>query len=184
MLVIGASEQYSHNPVPIRMVPCRGCLKRYQSISFLISFLRPNKDGRGEGGVRHLEKEAFAILYAVQKLDYYLSGTVFTIKTDHHPLKYPIEAEWTNKKIQQWELKLIGYNYKIEYLAGRDNTCADLLLRIPKQLETGADDKAFQINVINSHRLKWRPTWEDQGVGESKTITGPHWIDIETKSRR
>lgn len=82
-----------------------------------------------------IEKEAFAILYAVQKLDYYLSGAVFTIKTDHQPLKYLLEAEWMNKKIQQWALKLSGYNCKIEYLAGRDNTCADLLSRILKQLE-------------------------------------------------
>ena len=72
-----------------------------------------------------IEKGAFAILYHVQKLDYYLSGAVFTIKTNHQPLKYLFEAEWTNKKIQQWALKLSGYNCKIEYLVGRDNTCAD-----------------------------------------------------------
>ena len=55
-------------------------------------------------------------------------------------------------------------------------------MRIPKQLETesiklepGMDDKAFHINV---HRLEERPTWEDQGVGESETITDPHWTDI------
>ena len=45
-----------------------------------------------------IEKEAYAIMYAVQKLDYYLSGAIFTIKTDHKPLKYLLEAEWTNKK--------------------------------------------------------------------------------------
>ena len=82
-----------------------------------------------------IEKEAYAIMYAVQKLDYYLSGAIFTIKTDHKPLKYQLEAEWTNKKIQQWALKLSGYDCKIEYLAGKDNTCADLLSRIPEQLE-------------------------------------------------
>ena len=37
-----------------------------------------------------IEKEAFAILYAVQKLDYNLSWAVFT---DHQPLKYLLEAE-------------------------------------------------------------------------------------------
>ena len=60
-----------------------------------------------------IEKEVLAILYSVQKLDYYLSGAVFTIKTDHQPLKYLLEAEWMNKKIQQWVLKLGGYNYKM-----------------------------------------------------------------------
>ena len=90
-----------------------------------------------------------------------------------------------DKKQQQWALKLSGYNCRIEYLAGRDNTCADLLSRIPKQLETesiklapGVDDNAFQINIINSHRLEGRPTWEYQGLGESETITDPHSTDI------
>ena len=59
----------------------------------------------------------------------------FVIKTDHKPLQYLFEANWTNKKIQQWALRLSGYNCRIEYLAGRENTCADLLSRIPKLLE-------------------------------------------------
>lgn len=39
-----------------------------------------------------IEKEDFAIMYAVQKLDYYLCGTTFTIKNDHKPLLYLLEA--------------------------------------------------------------------------------------------
>ena len=99
-----------------------------------------------------IEKEAYAIMYALKKLDYYLSGSVFTIKMDHKQLRYLLEQEWTNKKSQQWALKLSGYNCKIEYLAGRENTCADLLLRIPKQseaesieLEPEVDNKAYQV---------------------------------------
>ena len=108
-----------------------------------------------------IEKEAFTIMYALKKLDYYLSGVVFTIKTDHQPLRYLLEAEWTNKKIQLWAFKFSGYNCRIDYLAGKDNTCTDLLSRLPKQLEAesvelepGVDDKAYQVQVINSHRVK------------------------------
>ena len=50
-------------------------------------------------------------------------------------------------------------------------------------LEPGVDDKAFQINVITSHRLEGRPSWEDQGVGETETITDPHWTDIVRQSQ-
>ena len=107
-----------------------------------------------------IEKEVFAIMYALKKLDYYLSGAVFTIKTDNQPLQYLLEMEWTNKKIQQWAFKLSGYNYKIEYLAGKDNMYTNLLSRLLKQLEAesvelepGVDDKAYQVQVINSHRL-------------------------------
>lgn len=80
-----------------------------------------------------IDREAYAIMYALQKLDYYLSGVMFTIKTDHKPLQYLLETDWANKKIQQRGLKLSGYKCKIEYLAGKNNTCADLLSRIPQK---------------------------------------------------
>ena len=35
-----------------------------------------------------VEKEAYAIHFALQKLDYYLHNAQFIIKTDHKPLKY------------------------------------------------------------------------------------------------
>ena len=40
-----------------------------------------------------IEKEVYAIVYALQKLDYYLNGAQFTIKTDHKPLKYLFKAD-------------------------------------------------------------------------------------------
>ena len=35
-----------------------------------------------------VEKEAYAIHFSLQKLDYYLHSAEFVIKTDHKPLKY------------------------------------------------------------------------------------------------
>lgn len=32
-------------------------------------------------------------MYVLQKLDYYLNGVVFTIKTDHKPLQYLLEQK-------------------------------------------------------------------------------------------
>ena len=108
-----------------------------------------------------IEKETYAIVYALEKLNYYLSGA------DHKRLQYLFEANWTNKKIQQWALKLSGYNCRMEYLAGRENTCVDLLSRIPKQMERESisvlpvDDRAYQINAINSHRIEKKPSADD-----------------------
>lgn len=82
-----------------------------------------------------IEKDAYAIAYALQMMPYYLDGEEFVIKTDHKPLKYLFEADWTNRKIQMWALKLSGYNCRIEYLSSKKNACADLLSRIPKWLE-------------------------------------------------
>ena len=132
-----------------------------------------------------IEKEAYAIMYAVQKLDYDLSGAVFTIKTDHKPLKYRLEAEWTNRKIQEWALKLSGYNCTIEYLADKDNTCADLLSRILKQLEEesidlepGVDDRAYQVNVLNEHTQKDRPELEEDQAKVFAIISDLHWREV------
>ena len=107
-----------------------------------------------------IEKEAYAIIYALQKLDYLLRGATFIIKTDHKPLQYLFKADWKNKKIQQWALRISEYNCKIEYLSARENTFADLLSRIPNKLKLESekvkqvDDKVYQINVLNSHNLE------------------------------
>ncbi|KAK3107412.1 hypothetical protein FSP39_013983 [Pinctada imbricata] len=113
-----------------------------------------------------IEKEAFAIHYALQKLDHYLHGAQFTIKTDHKPLKYLLDSPMQNKKIQLWALSIAGYNCKIEYVKGEDNHCADLLSRIPHpktskkskkfEDEPDIDDRAFEIGVINSNEFNPR----------------------------
>ena len=65
-----------------------------------------------------------------------------------------------NKKIQLWALGLSGFNCKVEYIEGVQNTCADLLSRSPQEskdnptdhtYEPDVSDKAFEINVINSN---------------------------------
>ena len=43
-------------------------------------------------------EEAFAIFYAVQKLDQYLHDSEFVIRTDHKPLRYIMDSPVQNKK--------------------------------------------------------------------------------------
>ena len=45
-----------------------------------------------------VEKEAFAIHFALQKLDYYLHNSQFVIRTDHKPLKYLLESPMQTRK--------------------------------------------------------------------------------------
>jgi hypothetical protein len=63
-----------------------------------------------------IEKEAYAIHFALQKLDHYLHNAEFVIRTDHNPLKYILDAPMQNKKIQLWALTIAGYNCKVEYM--------------------------------------------------------------------
>ena len=117
-----------------------------------------------------VEKEAFAIHFALQKLDYYLHNAQFVIKTDHKPLKYLLESPMQNKKIQLWALSMSGYNCTIEYIAGVTNTCADLLSRHPDNVKKSSDnlndkesedqvvldvnDNLFEINVLDSSQFE------------------------------
>ena len=43
-----------------------------------------------------IEKEAFPLHYALQKLDHYLHGAEFIIKTDHKTLNYLLESPMQN----------------------------------------------------------------------------------------
>ena len=113
-----------------------------------------------------VEKEAYAINYALQKLDHYLHNAKFTIKTDHKPLKYILSAPMQNKKIQLWALNLSAYNCDVTYLSGRENVIADLLSRVPEGTRTSSctngqsdpdipdlNPNAFEINTLNSNKF-------------------------------
>ena len=115
-----------------------------------------------------VEKEAYAIHFALQKFDYYLHYSQFVIKTDHKPLKYLLESPMQNKKIQMWALRMSGYNCSIEYIEDTTNTCADLLSRHPDKVnETqnsdeeidgdqtvlDVNDYLFEINVLDSNQF-------------------------------
>ena len=86
-----------------------------------------------------IEKEAYAIFYAVTKLNYILYGAHFTIKTDHQPLIYLLNAPSNNKKIQNWMLQLSAYNCRIEHIKGTDNAMADMLSRAPEASQQKQD---------------------------------------------
>ena len=61
-----------------------------------------------------VEMEACAIHFALQKLDHYLHGAQFVIKTDHKPLICLLGSPMQNKKIQLWALSMAGNNCTIE----------------------------------------------------------------------
>lgn len=52
----------------------------------VFSITQALRDATGMGGVQ--ERETYAIMYVLRKLDYYLSEAVFTVKTDHKPLAF------------------------------------------------------------------------------------------------
>jgi hypothetical protein len=89
-----------------------------------------------------IEKEAYALVYALQKLRPYLLGADFTIYVDHKPLKCLFTKEMNNTKIQRWGILLAEYGAKIEYRRGVHNVRADSLSRLPSDSGLGEADIA------------------------------------------
>jgi hypothetical protein len=77
-----------------------------------------------------IERESLAILFGIERFRMYLYGLKFTVKTDHKPLVSMFSS--INKhlppRIERWVMRLIPYNFTVEYHPGRSNS-ADYLSR-------------------------------------------------------
>ena len=82
-----------------------------------------------------IEREAYAIVYALQKLRPYLYGAEFTIYTDQKPLLSLFLQEQRNSRTQRWAVLIAEYGAPIEYRKGRNNVRADMLSRIHPKYE-------------------------------------------------
>lgn len=76
------------------------------------------------------EKELLALVLVVKKWRTYLLGQKFKIHTDQQALKYLVEQRIGTSSQKKWVSKLIGYEFTVEYKAGRENKVADALPRI------------------------------------------------------
>ena len=74
-------------------------------------------------------------------------------------MDFPVQ----NKKIQHWTTNIQGYNYKIEYIEGKKNVCADILSHLAHRPSDSNDDndpsspdiidKMFEVSMINSSNI-------------------------------
>lgn len=77
------------------------------------------------------EKEALAILEAIKKWKHYLASTSVIIRTDQESLKYIHDQRLIEGIQHKLMVKLLDFNYKVEYKKGKENKVADALSRVP-----------------------------------------------------
>ena len=75
------------------------------------------------------EKEALAILEALRKWRHYLLGNELVIKTDQKSRKYLSSQRLLEGIQHKLMLKLLEFDYSIEYTKGSENSAADALSR-------------------------------------------------------
>jgi len=76
-----------------------------------------------------IEREALAIVWGVQKFEYYLLGNHFLLESDHHPLQYLHQAKFQSGRLMRWALALQPYRFTVRAIKGSDNVGADFMSR-------------------------------------------------------
>ena len=88
------------------------------------------------------EKEALAIVWAVQQFRPFIHGRHFKLVTDHSALTYIFEGRTRNSKLTRMALILQEYDFEAIYRKGKANGNADALSRLGHafRAETGKED--------------------------------------------
>ena len=77
-----------------------------------------------------IEREAYAVIVALNEFNCYLWGRHFTLVTDHRPLTWLKTMPNPSPKFARWQMSLQQYDFDIVYKAGKTNRNADALSRI------------------------------------------------------
>ena len=100
-------------------------------------------------------KESFALVMAVRHWHVYIAGRPFVLKTDHNPLVFLRSQKDPRGKIGRWINELEEFDYKIQYIPGKDNVKADTLPRSSAansdQPEPEFDHKIYASYIQSDH---------------------------------
>lgn len=77
-----------------------------------------------------IEREAFAIVWALESLGTWLFGTKVKIMTDHDPLTFLTRAAPSSARLTRWALAIQKYDIEIVHIKGALNKAADALSRL------------------------------------------------------
>ena len=79
------------------------------------------------------EREALAVLWALEHWESYLLGIIFLLRCDYKPLGSLLQHTNQGKraKFVRWSDRLSRFQYTFQYITGPDNNIADCLSRQP-----------------------------------------------------
>lgn len=95
------------------------------------------------------EKEALALIFAVERLKYYLLGRQFDLVTDHKPLEVIFgERSKPCARIERWLLRIQGYKFKVIYRSGKNNIADPLSRLLPDNPNIQTENEVYERNLI------------------------------------
>ncbi|XP_037866490.1 uncharacterized protein LOC119628437 [Bombyx mori] len=85
------------------------------------------------------EREALAVVWAVERFRGYIDGHQVHVRSDHQPLKWLFSVKSPSGRLVRWAMKLQAYDLQIEYTPGKVNVIADTLSRPVTELNSPPD---------------------------------------------
>lgn len=85
------------------------------------------------------EREALAVVWAVERFRGYIDGHLVHVRSDHQPLKWLFSVKSPSGRLVRWAMKLQAYDLQIEYTPGKVNVIADTLSRPVTELNSPPD---------------------------------------------
>lgn len=83
-----------------------------------------------------MRKKLWLFWKQLKKWKHYFASTSIIIRTDQQSLKYIHEQRLVDGIQHKLLIKLLGYNYKVEFKKGKENRVVDALSRVHVPLQT------------------------------------------------
>lgn len=99
------------------------------------------------------EREALAVIFAVEKFQAYLGSRKFKVVTDHSSLKWFLKLENPSGRLARWGCRLSQYNFEIEHRKGTDNVVPDALSRLLPVSVINVSNSSQQVDDLWYDRL-------------------------------
>jgi len=77
-----------------------------------------------------IEREAYAVIWALQRFRCWIFGSKIQIFSDHNPLTFITESAPKSSKLARWALALQEFNIEFRYRAAKQNVIDDFLSRL------------------------------------------------------
>ena len=101
------------------------------------------------------EKELIAVVLAIEKWRPYLPRRHLIIKTDHFSLKYILGQKITTPFQSKWLPKLMGFDYEIVYMQGKENASTNSPSRLPVMQLLTMGTSTMTIDLMEQVKGSW-----------------------------
>ena len=144
-----------------------------------------HKLNKAEFNYSATEKELLAIVLACEHWAGYLEGSQcpILVRTDHQPLTWLNSRPVVTARLARWVVRLTGYDFKIDYVKGKENVVADALSRRSDveeiarkeivEMRSDGQGARVQLSITRANELEVMAV--DESKGELTLNIGTLW---------